>query len=276
MPERPPRDFHPRLERMEPKQPLSASPATALNADADAGVGVAPVAPVTLGTPLMLADNQTGLFVTTASQSPRFKPTGIKLDRVTNPRVVNGVSNASLTPPYGHVLVQRQLPVPGQTYNLLFLSVYNATGKTITASDNYTVRTTNTAKGVSFPILQGNQVWPAGGRIVFYIMTNSYYKLESVPDGRLHLQLPRPVDSARERDPRPVGDRREDQVQPRHDRPHPRLLRHLRTRVRSAINLESPTRRSSISSRSRSRPFTSDRSTMTAGHVDRVISQRAT
>jgi hypothetical protein len=175
MPEYPPRDFHPRIERLEQKQPLSASPAAALTADP--GVGVAPVAPATPGTSVMLADNQTGLYVTSASQPPHFKPSGIKLDRVTNPRVVNGVSNASLTPPYGHVLVQRQLPVPGQTYNLLFLSVYNATGKTITASDNYTVRTTNTAKGISFPILQGNQVWPAGGRIVFYLMTNSYYTL---------------------------------------------------------------------------------------------------
>ncbi len=169
------RNVRPCLEQLEQKQPLSASPSAALLAEA--GVGVAPVAPATPGSSVMLADNQTGLFVTTASQPPRLKPSGIKLDRVTNPRLVDGVSNASLIPPYGHVLVQRQLPVPGQTYNLLFLSVFNATGKTITASDNYTVRTTNTAKGISFPILQGNQVWPADSRIVFYIMSESYYKL---------------------------------------------------------------------------------------------------
>lgn len=165
MPERPPRDFSPRLERLEPKQPLSASPAAAVAAQANPG------------SPVLLADNQTGLFVPTASQPPHFKANGIKLDRVTNPRKYNGVSNASLTPPYGHVLVQTQVPIPGKTYNILFLSVFNATGKTITASDNLTVRTSNTAKGISFPILQGDQVWPAGGRVVFYVMTKSHYKL---------------------------------------------------------------------------------------------------
>lgn len=177
MSRKPSRGFYPRLENLEPKQPLSATPAAVAVPGGPAGNGVAPVAPPTPAGSVMLADNQTGLFVTNPPGAPRFKPTGIKLDRVTNPRVFNGVSNASLTPPYGYVLVQRQLPVPGQTYNLEFLSVYNATGKAITASDGYTVKTTNTAQGISFPILQGNQVWPAGGRIVFYIMTESYYKL---------------------------------------------------------------------------------------------------
>ena len=44
--------------------------------------------------------------------------------------------SALFNPPFGHVLVQTQVPIPGQTYNILFISVYNGTAKTFTASDN--------------------------------------------------------------------------------------------------------------------------------------------
>jgi hypothetical protein len=96
----------------------------------------------------------------------------ISLDRVTNPHG----RNALFDPPFGHVLVQNAQPIPGKVYNILFLSVYNATNRTFTASDGIAVRVSSSHANW-FPILTGNEVWAPGGRIVFYVLTNKYYPL---------------------------------------------------------------------------------------------------
>lgn len=114
------------------------------------------------------------------AQVPAFvhtpRPAGLPLitmDRITNPTPFN----ARLIPPFQHVLVQARQPVPGQMYNLLFLSVYNGTQHTFTASDGISVRISNQAPGTAFPILSGSQVWKPGQRIVFYLLTKKYYPL---------------------------------------------------------------------------------------------------
>jgi hypothetical protein len=153
MPERPLNQFRPRLEGLETKQPLSASPSTAVVAARSVEGKVNPGGPEEGGS-----------------------TTGLTLGRIINP-VGNG-ADVALHPPYeGHVMVQSSQPVPGQKYNVLFVSIYNGTDQTFTASTGLTVRTSNSPAGVSYPVLTGNQVWKPGGRFVFYILSKSYYKL---------------------------------------------------------------------------------------------------
>jgi hypothetical protein len=153
---------------LETKQLLSARPYLARVAEARARS-------------LQLAEQAASTAVPPSSQAvapgaPVVGPTPavplppISIDRVTNPHG----RNALFDPPFGHVLVQNTQPIPGQVYNVLFLSVYNATGRTFTASDGIAVRVSS-SHGNWFPILTGNQVWAPGGRIVFYVLTNKYY-----------------------------------------------------------------------------------------------------
>ena len=96
---------------------------------------------------------------------------GVTMDRITNPSSANKV----LTPPFAQVLVQGKQPVPGQVYNVLFISVYNGTGGTFTASDNLQVRLSNQTPAHGYPLLSGTQEWQPGDRMVFYVLTKKYY-----------------------------------------------------------------------------------------------------
>jgi hypothetical protein len=167
------RGFRPRLERLESKQPLSASTLASSAVGAMAEPSTAALTTDPSANSGQLADNQNGLTVQGADAIPDPGITRIKFDRVTNPKG----SNALFSPPFGHDLVQTKLPIPGQVYNILFISVYNGSGTTLTASDHITVRTSNTPAGEQFPILTGDQVWKPGGRIVFYLLSKKYYPL---------------------------------------------------------------------------------------------------
>jgi hypothetical protein len=179
------RGFRPRLERLESKQPLSASTLVS-----SAVTGALTMDPSTNSG--QLADNQNGLTVQGADAIPDPRITRIKFDRVTNPVG----SNALFNPPFGHVLVQTNLPIPGQVYNILFISVYNGSGTTLTASDHITVRTSNSPAGEEFPILTGDQVWKPGGRIVFYLLSKKYYPLTPVQSAGFRFNFDNPGSTA--------------------------------------------------------------------------------
>lgn len=132
------------MEQLEEKRPLSAA------AHAGPLAGAAVVAPTAV--------------------------TGITMDRITQPTPQNAV----LTPPIKSILVQNRQPVPGQVYNLLFLTVYNGTKRTFTASDNLAVRLTNQTPNHAMPILTGNEQWKPGQRIAFYVLTKKYYPLSPI------------------------------------------------------------------------------------------------
>ncbi len=169
MTRRPPRGLSPRMEPLETKQLLSARPL--LSRAAEAKVQALQQATQAART----ADNSVNpaLYLPTGiGPRPSVPLPPISLDRVTNPHG----RNALFDPPFGHVLVQSTLPVPGQIYNVLFLSVYNGTNETFTASDGLGVRTAS-SPGQWYPILSGNEVWAPGGRIVFYVISKKYYPL---------------------------------------------------------------------------------------------------
>src|SRR4051812_16495402 len=102
--------FRPDLERLEAKQPLSVSPSTAPLAVLEAGSS-APQAQVAAG------------------RHQRSTVTGVTMERITNPTPFN----AQLKPPFDQVLVQARKPVPGQMYNVLFITVRNSTKRTFDA-----------------------------------------------------------------------------------------------------------------------------------------------
>jgi hypothetical protein len=109
--------------------------------------------------------------------------------RLTNPtyRIIH------LIPPFQSVAVQNTPPVPGKTYNLLYMVVRNGTGKTFTASDGFTTRVPGftgsrhvSAKGI--PVLTGNQTWAPNQWIVFYILSKKYYPLSPQDSAGFQLQ----------------------------------------------------------------------------------------
>ncbi len=150
--------FHPVLERFEAKQLLSSGASVPV-AHAMHGPAASPAAHHAAGA--------------TAGM-----PTQFLAYRITNPtyRLVH------LVPPFQHVMVQKIKPVPGQVYNILFVSVMNGTGQTFTAANNFKVRLpgftgTHRVVGNAFPVLTGNQVWKPKTWIVFYALSKKYYPL---------------------------------------------------------------------------------------------------
>jgi len=162
--------FRPRIERLEGKLALSAGPAAAhlgaLRPGARAALRAAETS-ANLATPLAPPRG-----VAARAHQP-LVATGITMDRITNPTP----QNSQLIPPFQHVLVQDRKPIPGQVYNLLFLSVWNGTGRTFDASNGLTVRISNQTSAHAYPILTGDQRWEPGQRIVFYLLTKKYYPL---------------------------------------------------------------------------------------------------
>lgn len=157
------RRYRPELEGLEPKQALSAIAAQA---------PFAHLAVSARGSAFHQVRDSRALPVSGLDQRVPFI-TGITMDRITNPMHHNQV----LIPPFQHVLVQSHKPVPGQVYNLLFLSVWNGTGRTFDASSGLAVRISNQTPAHAYPILTGNQQWRPGQRIVFYLLTKKYYPL---------------------------------------------------------------------------------------------------
>src|SRR4051794_40578971 len=89
--------IRPDLEGLEVRQPLSAGPSRALLAH--------------------------------VHQQPA-PVKGITMERITNPTPFN----ARLKPPFDQVRVQSRSPVPGEIYNVVFISLRNSTARTFDAS----------------------------------------------------------------------------------------------------------------------------------------------
>jgi hypothetical protein len=100
--------------------------------------------------------------------------TGFLVYRITNPNLFNN----KLIPPFTNVLVQTRQPVPGQVYNVLFMSLRNGTAQTFDASSGFSVRFPGQAGFI--PILTGDQQWKPGQVFVFYVLTKKYYPLPNV------------------------------------------------------------------------------------------------
>jgi hypothetical protein len=160
---RPKRQFEPSFERVEARLVLSAG-GSASNV-VQFGESASPVA--------------------TIEASGTSLPHRFLAFRVTNPAVFSNL----LIPPFDQVLVQSRQPVPGQVYNILFVSVRNGTAQTFTASNNFRVRLTNgepngpSTGGASFPILTGSQTWQPRQVFVFYVLTKEYYPVAQLSGG---------------------------------------------------------------------------------------------
>lgn len=157
MHERPIKKFRPHFENLEQKRPLSAGVASTL-AQPKAGS-------VQGGSSARAQVSSAAISV-----KPDF---GYLVYRITNPNKYND----KLTPPFSHVLVQSNQPVPGQVYNILYVAVRNGTSKTFDASSNFQVRFPGHPN--TFPILSGAEQWKPGQEFVFYVLTKKYYPLPS-------------------------------------------------------------------------------------------------
>jgi hypothetical protein len=147
--------YRPRLEPLEAKQLPSA------------GVSSAPLA----GRSALQARRAAALASAGAIHQPRAPVRGITISRITNPTPVN----ARLVPPFRQVRVQTNPPVPGQVYNVLYISMRNSTSRTFTAADGLAVKLTVQRPSHAYPILQGDEQWRPGEIFVFYVLTKQDY-----------------------------------------------------------------------------------------------------
>jgi hypothetical protein len=148
------RTFHPGLEQFEPKQLLSAGDFKAHAHQSLRDQGRQP--------------------------APGTDP-GFLLFRVTN---TSAQLPYDLVPPFQQVLVQSKKPVPGQVYNVGYVTVKNGTAQTFDAQSGFAVRMTNQPRSFpGFPILTGDQQWKPGQILVFYVLTKKYYPVSFVAGG---------------------------------------------------------------------------------------------
>ena len=127
-----------------------------------------------------LAQSRTGLWVPIHHLETPSLPTSFLAFRITNTPWQTPVN---LVPPFQQVLVQNRQPVPGQTYNILYVVVKNGTSQTFTASNGFTVRVNNQPRSQMLPILTGTQVWKPNQWIVFYVLSKQYYPVSPVAGG---------------------------------------------------------------------------------------------
>ena len=143
------RKYCPGLERLEEKRPLSAGLASA-------------------SVEALAASSK--VSASSVTKKPDY---GFLVYRITNPNQYND----KLTPPFGHVLVQTNQPVPGQVYNVLQVAVRNGTAQTFDATSKFEVKFPGDP--TVFPVLTGSEQWKPGGEYVFYVLTKKYYPLPS-------------------------------------------------------------------------------------------------
>jgi hypothetical protein len=178
--------FRPVLEQFEAKQLLSAGALTTHGVKTQDGARAEtlPSADTSgaLGTAAKLAARHDRPQVQNARRQPAPPGAYGFLDfRVTN---TPWQTPYKLIPPFQQVLVQGGQPVPGQTYNVTFVTVKNGTAQTFTASNNFTVRLTNQPRSFGgFPILSGDQQWKPNQILVFYVLTKKYYPVSFVGGG---------------------------------------------------------------------------------------------
>lgn len=162
MPERRKLKYHPNLEPLEPIMVLSAL-----------ALGRAPVRPPA-------ARPHEGGAISAAAVKPNF---GFLVYRITQPNRFNN----HFVPPFGHVLVQGLQPVPGETYNVLYVTVRNGTARTFDASDDMRVRLHDQRDYT--PILTGDQKWIPGQNYTFYVLTKRYYPIGNQVSGGFQFIL---------------------------------------------------------------------------------------
>ena len=118
-----------------------------------------------------------GASQTPADRRHQVPPVGpFTLFRITNPTPFNN----RLVPPFKQVLVQSRAPVPGQVYNVLFISLRNGTPHTFDANSGLAVRLTGQPLSRAFPILTGAEQWKPEQVMVFYVLTKKYYPVRPV------------------------------------------------------------------------------------------------
>ncbi|WP_165225603.1 hypothetical protein [Aquisphaera insulae] len=148
MPDRPSARYRPNLESLEAKQ----LPSTVASA----------------------AGHRVAAETSRQAHPSAVKPShGYLIYRITNPDRFNSV----VKPPFHQVIVQRDQPIPGQTYNVLSVVVRNGTARTFVAADGLEVRLSQ--QNYTTPILTGDQQWKPGEWIVFYVLTKKYYPVPS-------------------------------------------------------------------------------------------------
>jgi hypothetical protein len=152
---RPNKQTSPGLERLEERQPPSAGLSKALFAQAHQRP--APVA-------------------------------GVTLERITNPTPFN----TRLIPPFKQVQVQTLQPVPGQVYNVIFVTMRNSTKRTFDATSGMAVKVTGQNPRHAYPILTGTEQWRPGQVLVFYFFTKQYYPLRPVESAGFEFNFANP------------------------------------------------------------------------------------
>jgi hypothetical protein len=175
--------FRPGLEQFEAKQLLAAgSLTTHVVSTKDGSRALALHSAGTSSAHTAVATSHVGSSIEDARRQPAPIGTyGFLAFRVTN---TPWQTPYKLVPPFQQVLVQGGQPVPGQVYNVAYVSVKNGTAQTFTASNNFTVRMTNQTRSFGgFPVLTGNEQWKPGQILVFYVLTKKYYPVSFVGGG---------------------------------------------------------------------------------------------
>jgi hypothetical protein len=171
--------FRPDLERCEERQLLSAGPSAAHAARIADGSG----------TPASRSADSSGSQAITGTRPRGTAGIGYLAYRITNPQI----HPIDLAPPFLHVLVQKAQPVPGKTYNVLYVVVRNQTAQTFTASSGLEVRVpgftgTKRVTGNALPVLTGSEVWKPGQWAIFYIVGHEYYPMSPQASAGFQLQ----------------------------------------------------------------------------------------
>lgn len=177
MSERPTKRYRPGLEQLERKLALSNGPSMSLIASLRAARALLrheAVAARRLGGLGAVRTDWEGLPDPAAPVHALPSPVrGLVLSRITNPR---NPASVALTPPFRkQVRVQSIDPVPGQEYNVIFVSVFNGTRRTFTADDGLAARLSTQAPGHSYPILSGDERWEPGQTIIVYALTKQSF-----------------------------------------------------------------------------------------------------
>jgi hypothetical protein len=174
--------FRPGLESLEEKRLMSvrafATPAAALRPGARAQALRQAAAGQDQG-----ASTDTGSESQTQTTAQSAPP--LVMSRITNPTPINHI----LIPPFEQVRVQSNDPVPGQTYNVYFVSVRNSTRLTFDANSGFFVRLSGQTAEHAYPILTGDQQWKPNQVMVFYVLTKQYYPARPLVSGGFEFNL---------------------------------------------------------------------------------------
>ena len=178
--------FRPGLEQFDAKQLLSAGASTTHVVNTHDGSRAVTIHSADTASAHATAAKLAASHARVQVQNARRQPAppgayGFLAFRVTN---TPWQTPYKLVPPFQQVLVQGGRPVPGQVYNVAFVTVKNGTAQTFTATNNFTVRMTNQPRSFGgFPILTDNEQWKPNQILVFYVLTKKYYPVSFVSGG---------------------------------------------------------------------------------------------